>query len=121
MSVAVTNRPRRAPRGAVVCVAGLCGGAGGGGLGGGVGVGAVVCVAGLCGGAGATTLALLLALAAVRWEGGPVLVADASPGGALSVYAGVRSSLSLVAASGRVAAGAAVERGALFAVGRAGV
>lgn len=60
----------------------------------------LLAVVGLCGGAGASTLAYLIARAAIARSRQPVLLADAGgPTGGLAYYAGVQAPRSLVGAA----------------------
>ena len=68
--------------------------------------GPLLAVCGLCGGAGASTLAYLIAAAVARSSPRPVLVADTGgPDGAIAAYAGVESPRSLPELAEHVAAG----------------
>jgi MinD-like ATPase involved in chromosome partitioning or flagellar assembly len=83
--------------------------------------GALVAVCGICGGAGATTLAYLTARSAARAGGEPVLVCDLGGVGAdLAECAGVESSLSLPALANAVGGGDPPEE-AVFATGGDGL
>ncbi|MGH2948439.1 MAG: hypothetical protein ACRDPC_19640 [Solirubrobacteraceae bacterium] len=68
--------------------------------------GPLLAVCGLCGGAGASTLAYLLAVSATRRRSDPVLVCDTGgPTGGLAGYAGVATPRSLAEVAEHVAAG----------------
>jgi cellulose biosynthesis protein BcsQ len=68
--------------------------------------GPLLAVCGLCGGAGASTLAYLIAAAVARSSPRPVLVADTGgPDGAIAAYTGVESPRSLTELAEHVAAG----------------
>jgi hypothetical protein len=83
--------------------------------------GPLIAVAGLCGGAGATTLTYLLACAAAGASRAPVLAMDCGGQGAmLSLYAGAGSPYNLETASQRLDQGAVLDK-ALFVVGRFGL
>ena len=78
--------------------------------------GPLVAVAALCGGAGASSLALLIGLAAARGSETPVLVCDTGgPSGGLACYARAETRYSLAAISERLAAGAPIAADELFA------
>jgi MinD-like ATPase involved in chromosome partitioning or flagellar assembly len=69
-------------------------------------LGPLLAVCGLVGGAGATTLAYLVAVAAGRRSGGPVLVADTGgPSGGLAALSGTEAPRSLPVLASELAAG----------------
>lgn len=83
--------------------------------------GPLLALCGLVGGAGTTTLAYLIARAAARQPGQPVLVADAgASSGGLAAIAGVESSRSLPELAGGLSTGVPLE-GLLYATTRDGV
>lgn len=84
-------------------------------------LGPLLAVCGLGGGTGTTTLAYLVALAAARQRGEPVLVADTGgPSGGLAALAGVQAPRSLPELAVHLAAGAPLTDG-IYAVGLAGI
>ncbi len=86
-----------------------------------LGLGPLLAVCGLVGGAGTTTLAYLVALAAARQSGEPVMVADTGgPSGGLSALADVETPRSLPELASELAAGAPLT-GGLYAAGPAGL
>lgn len=85
------------------------------------GLGPLLAVCGLTGGAGTTTIAYLVARAAARQHGEPVLVADSGgPSGGLAALAGVEVPHSLAELAGQLASARKL-RGALYATSRDGL
>ena len=85
------------------------------------GAGPLLAVCGLVGGAGVTTLTYLVALAAARQQGGPILVADTGgPSGGLAALAGVEAPRSLPELASHLAVGLPLKNG-IYAAGVAGL